>query len=195
MHRPFGGCTFEGEVPCSPNRDPALPRFFITHDHPRNLGQLSWVGSVDPIELARLSKAGAFKNMGYPTSVLDDDLFQAGLIKIPDEVTILVENVRGTHRREDDVVKVIAAGAQANRTMFPRMLQSSSKFGTEFWVRRRRGMRPPATKVRLSKGCRNARRGTVSMVAVIALRLQPRLLSNLLIPPRVFGLCAERRVI
>ncbi len=106
-------------MPCSPNCDPALPRFFITHDHPRNLGHLSWVGSVDPVELAHLSKAGTFKNMGYPTSILDNDLFQAGLIKIPDEVTIFVENVRGTRLCEDDVVKVIAAGAQANRTMFP----------------------------------------------------------------------------
>lgn len=118
MHRPYGGCTFEGEIPSSPNRHPALPRFFLTHDHPKNLGRPSWIGSADPVELARLSKS-FFRDVGYPTIVDEAKLHDLGLLEIPDGVTVFLENIRGSRLREDDVVKIISVGADENRRKFP----------------------------------------------------------------------------
>lgn len=81
------------------------------------MGRTSWVGSVDPVELAK--NCDKFHEMKYPTTVLDEELFELGLIKVPDGVTVFVENVRGSRLRQDDIVKVIAVGEDELRANFP----------------------------------------------------------------------------
>lgn len=57
--------------------------------------------------------------MKYPDAVEDSKLFDLGLIRVPDGVSVFIENVRGSRLREDDILKVITVGSDNIRASFP----------------------------------------------------------------------------
>ncbi|KLO05480.1 hypothetical protein SCHPADRAFT_946875 [Schizopora paradoxa] len=99
------------------NRDPLLPRFFETTEHPNNPGRTTWVGSVDPVVFVENSKA--YGKMGYPTSIDPKVLFKDGYIEVPPGITVMVENVRSPRDRKLDIVKLVVQGGDENRRLYP----------------------------------------------------------------------------